>query len=140
MRYSIAMLVGGLAVGLLLAEGRLGLSRFLVAPMWVGALLYLGPLILIALVVGFFAAPRGALAAFGAYVVGVILWVAFVLRPGPAESSDVWGYAQWGYFILTMLPSAIGSAVIGAIGSWLARSRLRRAGGARAVPANGPTP
>lgn len=134
------MLIGGVAVGVLLMEGRWGISRFLIAPLWVHAVLYLGPLIIIALVVGFAAAPRGALAALGGYIVGVVLWVTLQLRPGPPGSSDVWGYEQWGSFILTLLPSAIGSAIVGAIGSWLARLGTRRAHRVGSLRADPPTP
>jgi hypothetical protein len=134
------MLIGGVVVGSVLMEGRWGISRYLIAPPWVHAVLYLGPLIIIALAVGFAAAPRGALAALGAYILGVVLWVTLQLRPGPPGSSDVWGYEQWGSFILTMLPSAIGSAVIGAVGSWIARLRTRHMHGVGSLRAGPPTP
>jgi hypothetical protein len=137
MRYLISFLAGGAAVGVLLTEARSGLLSFLVAPLWVHAALYLAPLILIALLVGLFAAPRGALVAFAAYVLGVALWVAFDLRPGPPGTSDVWGYDQWGYFILQMLPSAVISAVVGAIASRLRRSGI---GTLRPMSADWPSP
>jgi len=134
------MLIGGVAVGAVLMEPLWGVSRFLIAPPWVLTVLYLGPLIIIALAVGFAAAPRGALAALGAYVLGVVLWVTLQLRPGPPGSSDVWGYVQWASFILTLLPSALGSAIVGAIGSWLARLRTRRADSVASLRAEPPTP
>lgn len=137
MRYLISFLAGGVAVGVLLTQSRSGFLSFLVAPLWVHATLYLAPLILIALLVGLFAAPRGAVAAFAAYVLGVALWVAFDLRPGPPGTSDVWGYEQWGYFVLQMLPSAVIFAVVGAIASRLRQSRL---GALPPMSANGPRP
>jgi hypothetical protein len=125
-RAAAAALAGAALVGILLSEpgSEWGVTRFLIAPLWVRSLVHLVPLALVAFAVGLAAAPRGALAAFAAFVLGTALWVGLQLKPSlPPGSSDVWGYDQWGSFILTMLPSAIGSAVIGAIAS-RARSRL----------------
>jgi hypothetical protein len=122
-RYSVSFLVGGIAFGALLTEPWWGITRFLIAPSWVNTVMHLAPLGLVALAIGFVAAPRGALISFAAYVLGVALWIVLLIRPGLPGTSDVWGYAQWGYFILELLPSAIASAIIGGIAS-LARSRL----------------
>lgn len=140
MRAFITTLVGGAAVGIVLTQGRSGGFRFLTAPYWIEQWLPLGSLIVIAVVVGFVAAPRGALVAFGAFVLGVAGWVVFDLRPGLPGTRDVWGYVQWGHFIFYVLPSAIGAAIIGAIATWVVRSRLHRASGLRPVAANGPKP
>ena len=44
------------------------------------------------------------------------------LRPSPPwAASDVWGWDQWGIFLVTLLPTAIGASVLGA---WVRRAAL----------------
>jgi len=57
---------------------------------------------------------------FVSFLVGGIVFGIFLMEP----RWGVWGYEQWGYFILQMLPSAAIAAIIGGIGSLL-RSRRR---------------
>jgi hypothetical protein len=82
----------------------------------------LGFMASIAFAVGFGVGRRGWLAALAAFIVGHVLWVAIELRPSaPWAASDVWGWTQWGIFLWTLLPTALGAAVIGGLGSWVRR-------------------
>jgi hypothetical protein len=81
----------------------------------------------VAFVVGFVAMRRGWLAALAAFVIGHALWVAVELRPGPPWSgSDVWDWTQWWIFLITLLPTALGAAVLGAFGAWVGRIQAAR--------------
>lgn len=76
----------------------------------------------IAFAVGFGVGRRGWLAALAAFIVGHALWVAIELRPSaPWAPSDVWDWTQWGIFLGTLLPTALGAAVIGGLGGWVRR-------------------
>lgn len=93
----------------------------------------LGFLSLVALAVGVVVGRRGWLAALGAFVTGHALWVAVELRPSlPWAASDVWGWEQWGIFLVTLVPTAAGAAVLGALGAWVGRlASLRRSAALR---------
>ena len=83
----------------------------------------IGFMVLVAFAVGFVVARRGWLAALAAFVVGQALWVAIELRPSmPWAASDVWGWDQWAIFVLTLLPTALGAAVLGGLGAWVRRA------------------
>jgi hypothetical protein len=88
----------------------------------------LGFLVFVAFAVGFVAGHRGWLAALVAFVIGHALWVAVELRPSmPWAASDVWGWTQWGIFVVTLVPTAFGAAVLGELGAWVGRATwLRR--------------
>jgi hypothetical protein len=94
--------------------------------------LQLGFVALVTFAVGFATGSRGWLAAVAAFAVGHVLWVLVELRPSPPwAASDVWGWEQWGIFLITLLPTAIGASVLGALGAWVRRAALP----ARRVPA-----
>jgi hypothetical protein len=112
MRFLVPVVVGGVLIGL----------RYwneLNAVPWP---IQLGFVAFVALAVGFVVGRRGWLAALAAFVIGHGLWVAVELRPSlPWSASDVWGWDQWGIFIVTLLPTALGAAVLGGLGGWIAR-------------------
>jgi hypothetical protein len=81
---------------------------------------------LVALVVGFVAGHGGWLPALTAFALGHALWVGVELRPSmPWAASDVWDWTQWRIFITTLLPTAFGAAILGAVGAWLRRLMWR---------------
>jgi hypothetical protein len=125
-RTQLATLAGAAAIGTFLIQAHAGVVRRVVSPfpVWVEQLAYLATLSLIAFLVGFIVVRRGWLAALAAYVLGVALYVGLYLRPSPPWApSDVWGLETWISFVLTMLPTTIGSAIVGGIGSWVGRKR-----------------
>lgn len=128
-RYLLATMLAGAAQGWIRIESHAGVLRQLsaVIPQWVETLLSTGLLVLIALAVGVVTAPRGAICAFFGFITGIALWVVLYLRPSPPETSDVWGYEQWGSFILSLLPTTIIATGLGALASWLAM-RVRESG------------
>lgn len=85
--------------------------------------LHLGFMALVTFAAGFLTGRRGWLAALAAFVIGHALWVLVELRPSaPWAASDVWGWDQWGIFLFYLLPTAIGAALLGALGSWTRRA------------------
>jgi hypothetical protein len=81
----------------------------------------------VAFAVGFVVLRRGWLAALAAFVIGHALWVAVELRPSmPWAGSDVWDWTQWEIFLITLLPTALGAAVLGALGAWVRRLQAPR--------------
>jgi len=87
--------------------------------------LQLGFVALVTFAVGFATGPRGWLAALASFAIGHVLWIFLELRPSaPWAASDVWGWEQWGIFLVTLLPTAIGASVLGALGAWVRRAAL----------------
>ena len=122
MRFLLAVLVGGMLIGAMYWNE-------LDAVTWP---LQLGFLSLVALAVGFVVGRRGWLAALAAFVVGHALWVAVELRPSlPWAASDVWAWEQWGIFLVTLVPTAAGAMILGALGAWLSRLSSLRGSGSR---------
>lgn len=117
MRSLLAVAVGGVLIGLVHWNEFDGLP-------WP---LQLGFMAFAALAVGYVAGRRGWLAALAAFVVGNTLWVAVELRPSlPWAASDVWGWEQWSMFLVTLLPTAFGAAVLGWLGGRVGHSLARR--------------
>ena len=120
MRFLVPVVVGGVFIGL----------RYwneLDAVPWP---IQLGFVVFVALAGGFVVGRRGWLAALAAFVIGHALWVAVELRSSsPWSASDVWHWTQWGIFLTTLLPTAIGAAVLGARVARVAS--LRRIGALR---------
>ena len=90
--------------------------------------LQLSVVALVAFAVEFIAGRRGWLAALAAFVIGHAGWVVIELRPSlPWAASDVWGLDQWAVFMVTLVPTAFGAALLGLLGEWTAhRIRLWR--------------
>lgn len=127
MRTSAAILVAAAAVGVFMGQARSGAVRTLFeqVPGLLAQGLPPGLLALIAFLVGFVVIRRGWLAASGAYLLGIALWVLVDLRPSPPwVPTDVQG--TW---LAVALVAAIGapwSALFGLAGTWAAH-RTRRA-------------
>lgn len=84
--------------------------------------LQLGFVALVTFAVGFLVGRGGWLAALTAFVIGHALWVFIELRPSAPWASDVWGWEQMGIFLGTLVPTAIGAAILGGLGSWIRRA------------------
>jgi hypothetical protein len=74
--------------------------------------------------VRFAADTRGWRSAISAAIVGMFLWFVVELRPSPPwEFSDAGGFWTWVMFLVgNVLPVALASAALGALGGWLART------------------
>ncbi len=124
MRSLLAIPVGAVVVAVFMSKARSGIPELgtpTPVPAW---LLYWGSLALIAFLVGFTVTRRGWLAASGAYVAGVALFVLVDLRPTPPwVPTDARG--SWEAVIGMLSIGAPWSAVGGAAGSWVARARAR---------------
>ena len=120
-RSLVAVFIGGGAVGLLM-PGMAGAQLLSQVPSWTR----MASLILIPLLIGFAVGRRGWLAAAGAYVFGMAIWVGVHLRPSPPWApSDVWFPETWILFIVgTVMTGTLLFAMLGGIGSWLFRLRL----------------
>jgi hypothetical protein len=116
-RFLISVVIGGCLIGL----------RYwneIDSVHWLAQLSFIA---LVAFAVGFFAGRLGWLAALAASVIGHALWVGIELRPSlPWAATDVWDWAQWQIFLVTLLPTAFGAAVLGGIGEWAARIVSRK--------------
>lgn len=125
MRALIAILVGAVAVAVFMGQARSGALRPLATtPVLLEQVLTLGLPALIAFLVGFVVKRRGWLAASGAYVVGVAVWVVVDLRLSPPWIlTDVRG--TWEWLILTASIGGLWSALSGAAGCWAARAMGR---------------
>lgn len=117
------MLFGGVAVASLLVPSSPVQQLTSSAPAFRLALL-----LLIALVIGVLLHRRSWIAAGGAYVVGITIWVVVWLRPSPPWApSDVWFAETWTYFLLVnVLLSALLFAGVAAIAEFIARTLRRR--------------
>ncbi len=129
MRAVIAIFVGAVAVAVFMGQVRSGQLRLQsTTPVLLEQALTLGSLALIAFLVGFAVKRRGWLAAAGAYVIGVALWVVVDLRPSPPwVLSDVRG--TWEWVMATASIGGLWSALSGAAGSWAARAMGRASAG-----------
>jgi hypothetical protein len=126
MRTLFAILVAAVAVSVFMGQARSGAIRTLFeeVPVVLAPGLHLGSLALIALLVGFIVNRRGWLAASGAYLLGIALWVFIDLRPSPPwVPTDVGG--TWQAVLITAAIGAPWSAVWGAAGNWAARATRR---------------
>jgi hypothetical protein len=125
LRRFIAILVGALAVAVFLGQTYSGVLRPQASmPVLLQQALQLASFALVALFIGFVVRRRGWLAAAAAYLLGLALFVAVVLRPSPPWSpSDVEG--TWLAVMLGAVAGGVWSAFIGAIGSWLAHATNR---------------
>ena len=99
----IAVLVGAVAFAVFISKARSGFPELGTPTPVLGWVLQLGSLALIAFLVGFVVKRRGWLAASGAYVGGVVLFVLVDLRPTP----------PWAF-----ISSVIGWGPADAKGSW----------------------
>lgn len=123
-RSSFAVLVGAVAFAVFISKARSGLPQLGTPTPLLGWVLQLGSLALIAFLVGFVVKRRGWLAAAGAYVGGVALFVLVDLQPTPPwVPTDARG--SWEAVIGMLGIGVPWTALSGAAGSWAARARGR---------------
>lgn len=124
MRSLPAVLVGAVAFAVFISKARSGLPELGTPTPVLGWVLQLGTLALIAFLVGFAVKRRGWLAASGAYVAGVGLFVLVDLRPTPPwVPTNARG--SWEAVIGMLSIGVPWTAPSGAAGSWAARARRR---------------
>lgn len=115
-RFFVAVLVGGAAVGALMP----GMPAFELLSR--ASLLRTLLLLLAGLLIGIVVVHRGWLAAAAAYTVGVTLWMVLYLRPSPPWApSDNWFIDTWISFVGTQLAGTLLFTAIGYIGERVAR-------------------
>jgi hypothetical protein len=129
-RLVAGILVGGIATGSLLPN--MFLAERL--PATAAPVVWIALLVAIPLAVGALVQRCGSIAAAGAFVVGIGLWIALWLRPSPPWSpSDNWSLMTWTMLIVGQVaPGLVITAVLGAIGGaaarWVRSSRARAHG------------
>jgi len=122
MRSLLVVLVGAVAFALFISKARSGLPELGTPAPVLGWVLQLSSLALIAFLVGFVVKRRGWLAASGAYVGGIALFVLVDLRPTPPWiPTDARG--SWEAVIGMLSIGVPWTALGGAAGSWAARAR-----------------